>query len=510
LAGLTGLVGEVSGRGGAAAVGRLVDALLAADQTGDAGLAGAALAQLRTMPRVVARLEEHSRRVLWGSDTCAAGVGDAGQRVKAGTGGPIAVALASTDRDGYVRAAAVRAMLEEARREPGWVPFLVLRTGDWVKPVRDRARGGLAVWLADDPRGCLPAVLAMASLTRGRIRGGFAYHQAVAALLHAQPTLRADLLASAAGPLRRLLFDLGLGFEWWAPQTLLDLAATDADRAVRARAAEAASQRAVWTGRVDTLRRLARLPHPQVRANALTGLVRLGHDSEVADHLDDPAALVRAIARDAARRIGLDFHELYRTAVAVADPAPGAIAGLADVGDDADAPRLSALLTHPAPNVRAAALRALRALQTVPIPQTIDLLRDPSPAVVREATTALRPLTRAVPDHVARDLLADHRPDVRRAGYRLLRVRGPAEQLRAALLLATDPDPALARRAVADATRLARAATASGWRRPTPPRLDAPADEITELVALTDRARQLLGHDTTRALRVWLTTEQRP
>jgi hypothetical protein len=80
--------------------------------------------------------------------------------------------------------------------------------------------------------------------------------------------------------------------------------------------------------------------------------------------------------------------------------------------------------------------------------------------VIREATAALTPLTRALPAELAPRLLIDpHRSEVRRAGYRLLRARGPFEQLRAALLLAADPDPRLARGAVADATRLARDAT---------------------------------------------------
>jgi hypothetical protein len=58
----------------------------------------------------------------------------------------------------------------------------------------------------------------------------------------------------------------------------------------------------------------------------------------------------------------------------------------------------------------------------------------------------LRPLTRAVSADLAWGLLADpHRVEARRAGYRLLRLRGIVEQLRAALLVAADPDPRLAR-----------------------------------------------------------------
>jgi hypothetical protein len=241
------------------------------------------------------------------------------------------------------------------------------------------------------------------------------------------------------------------------------------------------------------------------RSVALTGLQRAGHDAEVATYLDDPASLVRAIARDAARRAGIDPLDHYRNAVSTPDPVPGAIAGLADTGSHADAALLYPLLTHPTGRVRAQAVRALRVLDAVPVEQTIPMLYDASPAVVREAATALQPHTRTVPADVAWRLLANpHRVELRRAGYRLLRRHGLIQQLRAALLLADDPDPKLARRAVADATRLARDAASPGWRRLSLPALDATPGQIAELTDLTERAAALLGPDTTRMLHAWL------
>jgi len=116
-----------------------------------------------------------------------------------------------------------------------------------------------------------------------------------------------------------------------------------------------------------------------------------------------------------------------------------------------------------------------------------------------------------VPDQVAWDLLADpERVELRRAGYRLLRVRGLSQQLRAALLLANDSDARVARRAIADATRLARDAASPSWRRLTLPALDASPDQIVELAKLTDRAAEVLGEDTTRMLHAWLAKTERP
>ncbi len=300
------------------------------------------------------------------------------------------------------------------------------------------------------------------------------------------------------------MLDIGLGQGWWPPDVLFALAVAEPDLRVRLRAAEVVCRDAVWTGRVEVVRRLARHPRPPVRATALTGLVRLGRHEEAAGWLDDRSALIRAIARDAARRAGVDTLAHYRTAVATACPTPGAIAGLAETGGQADTALLRDLLAHAERRVRAHAVRGLRLSHAVSIEQTIPLLRDPSPAVVREATAALRPFTRAVPDQLGWDLLADPRVEVRRAGYRLLSVRGPVQRLRAALLLATDSDSRLSGRGITDTTRLARDAAAPAWRRLTLPPLNATSGELADLAALTDRAADVLGEHTTAMLHTWL------
>jgi hypothetical protein len=118
----------------------LTDQLLAVDQTGDSGVARQALGVLQARPRVVARLDEYARRTLRGSAYYSPVINRAAQRLRDDTAGPIAVALASTHRDGHVRQRAVERMLTVPN--PQWMPFLVLRSADWVKPVRDRARAG--------------------------------------------------------------------------------------------------------------------------------------------------------------------------------------------------------------------------------------------------------------------------------------------------------------------------------------------------------------------------------
>lgn len=239
---------------------------------------------------------------------------------------------------------------------------------------------------------------------------------------------------------------------------------------------------------------------------ALTGLVRVGQDSGVAAYLDDDAPLVRAVARDTARRLGIDAREHYRTATGAAEPALGAIAGLAETGSASDALLLLLLrlLTHSRARIRAQAVRSLRLLEAIVAPEVLPLLRDSSPAVVREVTTALRPVAGTLPPSLLWQLLGDARVELRRSGYRLLRGRSVDVQLRAALILTHDRDPRLAERGKADVTRLARDGARTTWRRTPPPELSVTAVQHGELTAMAARAAAAIGEVTNRMLTTWL------
>jgi hypothetical protein len=202
--------------------------------------------------------------------------------------------------------------------------------------------------------------------------------------------------------------------------------------------------------------------------------------------------------------VGTDPLAAYRANVTGHEPTPGAIAGLAETGGPTDASLLHPLLAHSQAKIRAAAIRGLVRLDTITPDRLIPLLRDPSPSVVREAATALRPSHQRLPAELAWDLLADPRSACRRAGYRLLRPRDSYSWLRAALLLATDPDQDLARHARADTTRTARDATRSAWRSSPPPILSVTTTQHAELVGLVQHAASMLGDDTTGLLTTWL------
>jgi hypothetical protein len=488
----------------------LVRALVDVDAAGDDGLARAALRVLGRRPALVTRIDEHARRVLWSATGAAPLLDPLVARLHEATPGPVAVAVAGTHRDGRIRERAVAAMLD--RPLPELMPFLALRTGDWVGPVRDRARAGLALLLADDAAagdadgdgGYLAAVLPTTVLMRPRLRGGFVHGQALAALITAPEPVRRALAGTGDRRLRRFVFDVALAQGGMGVDDLVAVAESDDDVRIRVRAAEAACREAVWTRRVRVLRRLAGHRRAEVRVVALTGLARIGETTTVAACLDDGAPLVRALARAAAAGLGTDVPGHYRVAVTAPVPAVGAVMGLAEAGSVADAALLRPLLTHADRTVRAAAVRALRQLDAVDVEGTLPLLHDPSPAVVREATAALRPFPRRVPEEVAWQLLAHPRMELRRAGYRLLRDRSTAVHLRAALTLAVDPHPDLARRGLADVTRLARDAALPSRRRGTPTDLTATADGHDRLAALIQRAAPALGPGTTGQLMAWL------
>ncbi|WP_433720705.1 HEAT repeat domain-containing protein [Actinoplanes sp. CA-051413] len=430
------------------AVLRLVELLVEADSRDDELAARTALSRLGGRPRLLVRLDERIRRITWRyADESAPAFDMLLRRFAKGRRTPIALAAAALHRDGRVRERAVVAIA--ARPLPELVALLVLRADDWVPQVRNPARAALTRLLSDDPGRFLPGAVPMAVKLADRFRGHFARELVTAAVLAAPDDVRRQLAASPDRDQRRLAFDADLHQGRLDLAALADLAVREGDAQIRNRAAQVAYEQAVGRQHRPTLERLFAARPAGVRALGLTGLLRLGPAAEAVPALDDPAPLVRAIARDAARRAGTDAVAHYRTT----EPSPGAVAGLAEAGSDRDAPVLVALLSHPSGRIRAAAVRALGHLGAVPVELVVPLLRDPAAAVVREAALALRPFDRRVPPGLGWELLGDSRPEVRRAGYRLLNGRDPVTRRQAALRLADDPDPRLATRGRADATR---------------------------------------------------------
>ena len=475
-------------RGDAAALDSVLDELLAL-ATAPVEAQWAALHALVRRPRLVTRLDQRMRTTVYvrapdrdtapGVDHWTALPSRADDpRVRAAAsprnvaGPPAAVVLAAMARSGRMREDAVAAMA--ARPAPELLPFLALRCGDWVGKVREPARAAVARLLGDDPVATLDAVLPIAGYTARRERGGWVLRQVRAAVAAAFDRLGRELIRSRHADARRLAYEIGTERNRWSQDDLVGFALHEPDPVIRSRSAAAACAEAGHRGDVPVLRALARARFSQVRVLALVELARLGRDAEVAEAITDPAPLVRAYARS---RTG-EAAQRYRSLVAAA-PTPAAVAGLGEVGGYADQALLEPLLADGDARIRAAAVRALAALDCVPVAAVLPLLRDPSASVVRAAADAVRPYRRLVPPDVPWQLLTDPRPHVRRGAYHLLGGRDRGTRLRAALLLAADADPALARRGRADVQRL----TASGAWAAEPPAAD-PGELLRSAVPL--------------------------
>ncbi|MGW1626137.1 hypothetical protein [Streptomyces sp. NPDC002172] len=386
-------------------------------------------------------------------------------------------ALALCHRDGRIREAA----LETAARFPALLPLVVIRCADWVAPVRERARQLLRESLdADAAVALAPLIL----LLGRRGRGAFGVEVLGDVLRGASREQLERLRADGDRTVRRFAHRLAVAEGMLSAAELARAAARDSDPAVQTLCAEAAVA-LVPEGAAadDVLGPLLAARGPRVRSIGVTALRRAGRPERAADFLADRSGVVRACARYVVRQYGTDPLPWYRRRAAdTGDPAlpPGAVMGLAECGERADAGLLASLLAHSSPGVRAGALAGLRILDITDVPRFRELLDDPAPGVVRAATVNLLPSAGALDAGWLTDRLAPGRArHARVAAFRLLDARGGLVRLRAAVALLDDPDVKLrgwAERSVQQ------------WH-PTP---DVPLGS-EEVAALLDRGRHLFS-----------------
>lgn len=347
------------------------------------------------------------------------------------------LAIELCHRDGRIREAA----LEQVAGDPGLLPLLVVRCGDWVGQVRDRARELLAEALDMDTAVAL-APLILLSGRRGR--GAFAIDLLDEVLRRASREQLAPLLTRADRAVRRHAHRLAVEEGLLSPAELARAAARDPDTVVQILCADAALAAVAKTGDYDgVLAPLLGARNPRARATGVTALRAAGLPERAEGFLADRSGVVRACARYVVRQGGGDPLALYRAWCREAEPVPGAVIGLAECGERRDAALLWPLVSHPAAAVRARALGGLRTLDVVDVPRLLPLLDDPAPGVVREATLALLPSADLVPDEWLTERLVDGPRAMRVAAFRLLDARGGIVRLRAAVTVLDDPDERL-------------------------------------------------------------------
>ncbi|MER5615193.1 HEAT repeat domain-containing protein [Streptomyces sp. NPDC002215] len=348
------------------------------------------------------------------------------------------LALALCHRDGWIRQEAVH----RSAGYPGLLPLIVIRCADWVGPVRERARLLLREVLdVDSAFGLAPLILRAGD----RDRGAFGVEVLEEAMHQASHGQLADLFAAPDRIVRRFAYRWAVGSRLLRPAELARAAAQDGDTVVQDLCATAAlSTLSDEEAYEHVLAPLLTARNPRTRSAGVTALRRAGRSEQAVPFLGDRSALVRACARYVIRQHGGDPAAWYRQRCTAPDDAelpPGAVIGLAECGDRADAGLLRPLLAHPAAGVRAGAAEGLRALDSADAERLRPLLDDPAAGVVRETAVALLPSAEDLPADWLLERTGSERPrHVRLAAFRLLDAREGVAALRAAVGLLEDPD----------------------------------------------------------------------
>ncbi|MEU1534278.1 hypothetical protein [Streptomyces fagopyri] len=396
------------------------------------------------------------------------------------------LALALCHRDGRIRQEAVR----QSPRYPGLLPLIVIRCADWVGPVSESARQLLCELLE---AGCAVDLAPLILRVGRRDRGAFGVELLEKVLRRTSGEGLATLFAAPERTVRRFAYRLAMDSRLLRPDELARAAAQDEDTVVQDLCATAAlAALCDEEAYDDVLPLLLTAGNPRTRSAGVIALRRAGRPELAEPFLGDRSALVRACARYVVRQDGNDPAAWYRERCTASDDPelpPGAVIGLAECGERADAGLLRALLPHPAAGVRARAVAGLRVLDCADMEKLRPLLDDPAAGVVRETTVALLPSVHELP---ADWLLERTRPERQRhlrvAAFRLLDAQGGVLALRAAVGLLEDPDVKLRSWAGQSVQR---------WHPPTDVRRYG--SEVGELL---DRSRHLFSDHVLR-LRKW-------
>ncbi|MEV5009554.1 hypothetical protein [Streptomyces sp. NPDC055692] len=467
--------------------------LLAVDRDGDPKLlADTGQFLLRATPRLWLMLDVAVRGAWWLAPRWSAA---AVQRLVQGESSLLGLTVAAFHSDGHVREAAV-ACLAELDDTPA-VPALALRASDWVPQVRDRARAALERRLAEPSGAALVAAAAVALALRDRREGRWLAERVETVLREGPDELLTAALAAPDRLTRRTAYLTALDAGRLDLEQMFHAAEHDDDLPTRIRCAEAAVKTAVAVGTVDRVRPLLSSGTARVRAEAVHVLAREGDITPATVALADRNPIVRAVAQAALRCAESDPAVQYRRLVTTSRPEPGAIAGLGETGTADDAVLVAAWLEHPRPRARAEAVRALRRLGAADPEPLFAMLTDPSGAVTRQVTIALRPWTSRLDLPRLRQLLTACNPQhIRVAAYRLLHERDTWTRLLVDLELVADPSPPMRNRARGDiATWLAREA-ATTYSMPQGRTLGALREQLraVEGVLGPDRIRLLSFH----------------
>ncbi|MEU1589591.1 hypothetical protein [Micromonospora sp. NPDC005710] len=409
------------------------------------------------------------------------------------TGGEVELlhlVVAGCHHDGRIREAAVAHLADH--RHPAALAVLALRTVDWVAQVRQRAREAIEdSW--SPSRGSMTQLAEMAFALRGRNEGAWLAERVEAALRDLPLDGLEPLLTARDRRTRRAAYRAATTGGLLSVHRLTTAAMKDDDLPIRTMCAQAA---VAATSDPAQVRTLLASRTALVRAEALQAVTAVGELAAAESALSDRHPLVRAIAQAALRRSGADPALSYRLLCGGSEPpVPGAVAGLGETGDAADARLVRPWLAHPRSRGRVEAVRALRRLGVTRSAELLPLLRDESGAVTRQVVVALRHDLGALAPGMLEGLLSlSNAPHVRFAGYRLLTAGNAWQRLITNLRLIDDPDDRLRGNVRSDLTAWLNRQAATTYHGPS-------RKQAADLDELIEHARPVLDDDKVRLLR---------
>lgn len=305
---------------------------------------------------------------------------------------------------GYVREAAVRLLGQVNDGEE--LAFLLIRLNDWVRPVRDAAKGAVTARIRPDyaPHFIRNLTLVFRLADQSRVA-----HQAtltaITRLLRSRECRGAlrDAIGASDHDVRRIAYRVLIEDSGPDQLSVLHTALASEDPVLRLWAARELRSRLDGQALRDVLERLIADRFMPIRREALYGYIeRLSEsaESELVRSLLDPHPSMREAARFYLRQRGpAAFAEFYRQKLANAgEPQLAtAVSGIGETGQSADGSLLVPYLTHSRTRVRRAATRAIGHLGTEKyIEPLIRALQDESPSVCRAAREILRSHVRQV------------------------------------------------------------------------------------------------------------------
>jgi len=331
--------------------------------------------------------------------------------------------LLSCHADGYVRESAIVALRED--RSGVALPFLMLRTMDWVEPVAQRAMAACELAITRAPESLLenlPLALNLRHSIRPQAQWLYTY---IGEVLTADE--RRALLISAIGHpdrrVARVAAAFSAHFKGMELRAVASVAMFSRDVNVRRTALrwEAGLRRTEPEFAAQLRAHFLMDKLGNLRSEALRLHVALGGDPQVLRlALLDAAPSVRDTARFHLRELMSrdEFATVYRSSAATAQTSAviaAALSGLGEVGRPTDAALLRGFLDA-TPRVAKAAMRALAKLD----PEgtrglLIVMLADRRAGVQRQALRLLDArLTNAdaaiLRSHLVNDAMADHHP----------------------------------------------------------------------------------------------------